>query len=154
MCWTSYEPTVHWTLFFITRCFQKICQCPRPLEHRGFTLPYVLYARAILSIIMKVMMLKGGCMDWCLNDNVTLLFSRRDMNNAWSEMVSSTPCLALYCSFLPWFIQTIWDNSSPTMDQPCWLITTLFLLVLHSYAYEQSNAPPSTLDWILFCKES
>ena len=24
------------------------------------------------------------------------------MNNAWSEMVSSTPCVAYYCSFSPW----------------------------------------------------
>ena len=30
------------------------------------------------------------------------------------------------------------------MDQPCGLITTLILLVLHLYDYEQSIAPPST----------
>ena len=36
------------------------------------------------------------------------------------------------------------DNSSPNTDQPCRLITTLFLLVLCFYDYEQSNAPPST----------
>jgi hypothetical protein len=29
------------------------------------------------------------------------------MNNAWSEMVFSTPCFALYCSFSTWFIQPI-----------------------------------------------
>src|SRR6202022_1990436 len=66
------------------------------------------------------------------------------MNNAWSEMVSSTPCLALYSSRSPWLLQTIWDNSAPTTDQPCRLITTLFLLVLHVYDYEQPNAPLPT----------
>ena len=66
------------------------------------------------------------------------------MINAWSEMVS-TPCLALYCPCSPWLIQRIWDNSSPIMDQHCRLITTLLLLVLHFYDYEQPNAPPSTI---------
>ena len=54
------------------------------------------------------------------------------------------PLLALYSSWSPWLIQTIWDNSSPTTDQPCRLITTLLLLVLHFYDDEQPNAPPST----------
>ena len=58
------------------------------------------------------------------------------MNNAWSEMVSSTPCLALYCSFSTQFLRTIWDNSSPTMDQHCRLIKILFFLVLYFYDYE------------------
>ena len=70
--------------------------------------------------------------------------TQRYMNNAWSEMVSSHPCLALYSSWSPWLVQTIWDNSSPTTDQPCRLITTLLLLVLHFYDYEQPNAPPPT----------
>ena len=73
------------------------------------------------------------------------IHTQRHMNNAWSEMVFSTPCLALYCSLLPWLIQTIWDNSSPTTDQPCRLIITLLLLIIHFYDYEQSNAPPSTV---------
>ena len=34
------------------------------------------------------------------------------MNNTWSELVSSTSCLALYCSFSTWFVQPLWDNSS------------------------------------------
>ena len=39
----------------------------------------------------------------------------RHMNNAWSEMVSCSPCFAFYCfSSCPWFIQTIWDNSYPS----------------------------------------
>src|ERR1700738_1542408 len=67
------------------------------------------------------------------------------MNNAWSEMVSSTPCLALYSSRSPRLLQTIWDNSAPITDQPCRLITTLLLLVLHVYDYEQPNAPFPTL---------
>ena len=70
--------------------------------------------------------------------------TQRYVNNAWSQMVSSHPCLALYSSWSPWLIQTIWDNSSPTTDQPCRLITTLLLLVLHFYDYEQPNAPPPT----------
>ena len=71
--------------------------------------------------------------------------TQRHMNNAWSEMVILTPCLALYCSFSTWFSQTIWDNSSPSTNQSCRLITTLFLLVLHFYDSKQSNAPPSTI---------
>jgi hypothetical protein len=43
-------------------------------------------------------------------------------------------------------VQTIWDNSSPTTDQPCRLITTLLLLVLHFYDYEQPNAPLPTIE--------
>jgi hypothetical protein len=70
--------------------------------------------------------------------------TQRHMNNAWSEMVFSTPCLALYSSWSPWLVQTIWDTSSPTTDQPCRLITTLLLLVLHFYDYEQPNAPLPT----------
>jgi hypothetical protein len=34
--------------------------------------------------------------------------TQRYMNNAWSEMVSSTPCFALHWYFLIWFIQTTW----------------------------------------------
>src|SRR6202022_716955 len=71
--------------------------------------------------------------------------TQRHMNNAWSEMVSSTPCLALYSSWSPRLLQTIWDNSAPTTDQPCRLITTLLLLVLHVYHYKQPNAPLSTV---------
>src|ERR1700738_473127 len=67
------------------------------------------------------------------------------MNNASSEMVSSTPCLALYSSRSPRLLQTIWDNSAPITDQPCRLITTLLLLVLYIYDYEQPNAPFPTL---------
>src|ERR1700738_1618439 len=63
------------------------------------------------------------------------------MNNAWSEIVTSTPCLALYSPWSPRLLQTIWDNSTPTTDQPCRLITTLLLLVLYIYDYEQPNAP-------------
>ena len=43
-------------------------------------------------------------------------YTQRHMNNAWSEMVSSTPCLVFYCSFSTWFIQIIWDNFSPSTD--------------------------------------
>lgn len=61
-------------------------------------------------------------------------------NKVWSDVVSSTLCLAFYCSFSTWYIQTIWDNSSSTMDQP-----SLFpFLESHFYEYKQSNAPPST----------
>jgi hypothetical protein len=71
---------------------------------------------------------------------------QRHMNNACKEMVIVlTPCLALYCSFSTWYSQTIWDNSSLTADQPCRLITNLFLLVIHFYDYDQSNAPPSRI---------
>lgn len=35
------------------------------------------------------------------------------MTNIWSEMVTLTPCLALYCIIFPWFIQCIWDISTP-----------------------------------------
>ena len=71
--------------------------------------------------------------------------TQRYMNNAWSEMISSTPCLTHYCSWSPRLLQTIWDNFAPTTDQPCRLITTLLLLVLHFYDYEQPNAPPSII---------
>ena len=71
--------------------------------------------------------------------------TQRHMNNAWSEMVFSTACLALYWSWSFRLLQTIWDNSSPITDQPCRLITTLLLLVLHLYDYKQPYAPPSTL---------
>ena len=54
-----------------------------------------------------------------------------------------------FWSFSTWFIQPIWDQSSPTADQPCRLITTLFLLVLHFYNYERFVAPPSTMLCIL-----
>jgi len=77
--------------------------------------------------------------------------TQRHMNNAWSEMVSSTPCLALYSSRSPRLLQTIWDNSAPTTDQPCRLITTLLLLVLHVYDYEQPNAPFPTIWEFLRC---
>ena len=53
--------------------------------------------------------------------------TQRHMNNALSGMVILTPCLALYCLFSTWYSQTIWDNSSPTTDQPCRFITNLFL---------------------------
>ena len=71
--------------------------------------------------------------------------TQRHVNNAWNEMDILTPYFTLYCSFATWFLQTIWDNFSPTTDQPCKLITTLFLLVLHFYNYKQSNASSSTL---------
>ena len=67
-------------------------------------------------------------------------------------MVSSTLCLALYCSWSPWLLQTIWNNSSPTTDQPYRLITTFLLLVLHFYNYKQPYVPPSTLQMV-FCTE-
>ena len=73
------------------------------------------------------------------------IHTQRHMKDVWSEMVSSTLCLALYCSFTTWFMQTIWNNSSSTTNQLCRLITTLFLLVIHFYDYEQSKAPPSIL---------
>jgi hypothetical protein len=50
-------------------------------------------------------------------------------------MVPSNPCLALYCSISTWFIQPIWDSSSPTTIQPCTLIPMLFLLILHFYDF-------------------
>jgi hypothetical protein len=41
-------------------------------------------------------------------------YTQRHMNDAWSEMVSCSPCFAFY-SFLYslWFIQTIWDTLIP-----------------------------------------
>ena len=58
---------------------------------------------------------------------------------------SSLPIdLALYCPFSTLFLQTISYNCSHTMNQPCRLIITLFLLVLHLYDYKQFVAPPST----------
>ena len=51
------------------------------------------------------------------------------------------PLLALYSSWSPWLLQTIWDNSSPNTDQPCRLITTL----LHFYDYEQPNVHLPTI---------
>jgi hypothetical protein len=52
--------------------------------------------------------------------------------------------LALYCLFSTLFSQIILDYCSHSTDQPCRLITTLFLLVLHFYDYMQFVAPPST----------
>ena len=68
--------------------------------------------------------------------------TQRLMNATWSEMVSSTPCIALYCLCSPWLVQ--YGRNSPTIDQPCRLIITLLLLVLHFYDDEQYNAAPST----------
>ena len=70
--------------------------------------------------------------------------TQRHMNNAWSEMVILTPCLALYYSFSTWFSQTIWENSSSTTDQACRIITASLFLVLHFHNYEQYNVPPLT----------
>ena len=76
------------------------------------------------------------------------------MNNAWSEVVSCSPCFAFYCfSSLHWFIQTIWNNSFPSSDQYCSLILTLFFPCFFHYIfidYKQSNALPPTLR----CKHS
>ena len=48
------------------------------------------------------------------------------MNNAWSEMVSCSPCFAFYCcSSLHWFTQTICDKSYLSSDQHGSLISTL-----------------------------
>ena len=77
------------------------------------------------------------------------------MNNAWSEMVSCSPCFAFYCFFsLHWFTQTIWDNSYPSSDYHGCLILTLFFSCFFLYIfinYEQSNALPSTLP---LCEQS
>ena len=41
--------------------------------------------------------------------------TQRHMNNAWSEMVSCYPCFAFdYFSYVPWFIQIMWDSSYPS----------------------------------------
>ena len=56
---------------------------------------------------------------------------QRHMNNAWSEMVSRSPCFVFDCfSSLHWFTQTIWVNSYPSSDQHGSLILTLFFLML------------------------
>ena len=111
------------------------------------TSPLIFFCGFILSTpsIFKTAIIywKSIGLEIRLHKQVT--HTQRYMNNAWSEMVSSHPCLALYSSWSPWLIQTIWDNSSPTMDQPCRLITTLLLLVWHVYDYEQPNAPLPTL---------
>ena len=62
---------------------------------------------------------------------------RLDMNNAWSEMVSCFPCSAFHCfSPLLWFVQTILDNSYPSLDQRYGLILTLLsLMPLSLYFY-------------------
>ena len=63
--------------------------------------------------------------------------TQRHINNAWSEMVSYSPCIAFYCfSSFHWFVQTIWDNSHPSLDYHYSLIiTSLFLLPLPLYFY-------------------
>ena len=55
--------------------------------------------------------------------------AQRHVNNTWSEMVTSTPPLALYCIFPPWFIQCIWKISTPTSHKPYGFIQTLFILI-------------------------
>ena len=70
--------------------------------------------------------------------------TQRHMNNAWSEMVSFILFLLFYFSWSPQLLQTIWDNSSPTLDQPYRLIITLLLLVLHFNDNEQLYTPRST----------
>jgi len=54
---------------------------------------------------------------------------QRHMNTAWSEMITCTPCMALYCTFPPQFIQCIWDISTPISHKPYGYIWTLFILI-------------------------
>jgi hypothetical protein len=74
-------------------------------------------------------------------DNIAQAYThkctQRHMNNAWSEMVSCSPCFAFYCfSSLHWFIQTIWENSYPSWDSHYNLIiTSLFHVLLPLYFY-------------------
>ena len=49
--------------------------------------------------------------------------TQRHMDNAWSKIVLCSPCFAIYCSFLIWFIQTIWDNSYLSSNQYCGLVS-------------------------------
>ena len=65
------------------------------------------------------------------------------MNNARSEMITFIPCLALYCKFPPWFIQCIWDISTPTFHKPHDFIQAVFILIpiiisSQSYDYEHN----------------
>ena len=53
------------------------------------------------------------------------IHTQRHMNNAWSEMVTLIPCLDLYCTFLPWFIQCMWNMSTPTFPQTIWVYSNL-----------------------------
>ena len=57
------------------------------------------------------------------------IHTQRHVNNDWSEMITSTSCLALYCTFPPWFKQSIWNISTPTSHKPYGFIQTLFILI-------------------------
>lgn len=59
--------------------------------------------------------------------------SQMHMNNIWRAMITSIPCLAVYCNFSSWFIQCIWDISTPTQT------IRLYLNVIHSYTSNNYN---------------
>ena len=40
-------------------------------------------------------------------DQIAQANTNRHMNNVWSEMVISNPCISLYCIFPRWFVQCI-----------------------------------------------
>ena len=77
--------------------------------------------------------------------------TQRYLNNAWSEMVSCSLCFGFYhFSSFHWFIQTIWYNSYPSLDQRCSpiltstscitiLLTTSNLIVYLLHFYFASN---------------
>src|ERR1700724_51177 len=114
-----------------------------PQGHLGCYKQYGITPLPLRTSLVGLLLLETIGLEIRLHKQVT--HTQRHMNNAWSEIVSSIPCLALYSSWSPRLLQTIWDNSAPTTDQPCRLITTLLLLVLHFYDYEQPNAPLPTL---------
>ena len=53
------------------------------------------------------------------------LHTQRHMNNVQSEMVTLIPCLALYCTFPPCFIQCICVILTLTFPQTIWVYSNL-----------------------------
>ena len=90
---------------------------------------------------------------------IAQVYTQRQMNNAWSKTISSSYwfvfycycycCFCFFCLFIYFrFIQTLWDNFYPSLDQRCALILALLFLMSLYYIYidyEQSNALPYTL---------
>ena len=70
---------------------------------------------------------------------------QRQTNTAWSEMVTSTPGVALYCTFPSWFIQCIWDISIPTSHNPYGFIQNF----IHSCTFNKHN-PMTTSNQMLY----
>ena len=72
--------------------------------------------------------------------------TQRHMHNAWSERISCSPCFLPFIIFMLSLVHANnVDNSYPSSNYHCSLISFSCLFHYISLDYEQSNALPSTL---------